>query len=162
MWRRADVCFKTPPAVFFRAGRMGHAGGFTPMDRRKNRPSGFTLIELVVSTLIVAVGIVALMGTFLSGLGLVESGRNMAVAAADARTVFEEMRRLSGSGLPSVTGRNWAAWSAGAQLTSLPNETVAVGFQNPAADPLRATVTVNWSERNRARSSSFTSLVTRR
>lgn len=126
------------------------------------KPKGFTLIEVVVSTLIVAVAIVALLGTFLSGLILVESGRNMAVAAADARSVFEEMRRLSASGMGSVTTRNWTTWSRGSGLTSLGNEAVAVGFRNPAADPVEATVTVSWSERNRNRAASFTSFLTRR
>lgn len=119
-------------------------------------------MEVVVSTLIVAVAIVALLGTFLSGLILVESSRNMAVASADARAVLEEMRRLSAGGMGAVTARNWATWSRGAGLTTLENEAIAVGFRNPALDPVEATVTVNWSERNRNRSSVFTGFVTRR
>lgn len=130
-------------------GRTGEAGGFT-------------LIEVVVSTLIVVVGIVALLGAFLSGLILVESGRNMAVASADARAVFEEMRRLSAGGIGPVTARNWSTWSQGAGLTALQNEAVAVRFRNPAVDPVEATVTVSWSEKNRNRSSAFTGFLTRR
>lgn len=129
---------------------------------RHNGSGGFTLIEVVVSTLVLAVGVVALVSAFLSGLLLVESGRNMAVAAADARTVFEEMRLASAGGLGPVAARDWAAWSRGAGLTTLTNEAVTVRFQNPAADPLQATVVVSWDERNRNRSASFTGLVTRR
>lgn len=129
---------------------------------RTGKTGGFTLIEVVVSTLIVAVGIVALLGAFLSGLILVESGRGMAVASADARSVFEEMRRLSAGGIGPVTGRDWASWSRGAGLNTLQNEAVAVGFRNPAVDPVETTVTVSWSERNRNRSSAFTGFLTRR
>lgn len=123
---------------------------------------GFTLVEVVVTAAIFAVAAVALMAGFLSGLILVESGRTMATAAADARTVFEEMRRQSGSGLFAVTQVNWPAWSLLSGLNQLENETISVRYRNPAADPLEATVTVNWMERNRARSASFTGLVTRR
>ncbi|GEM_PF-1524371 len=147
MRRRAGVCFRHLPAV---------------SSFLKGNAKGFTLIEVVVSTLIVAVGIVALLGAFLSGLILVESGRGTAVASADARAVFEEMRRLSAGGIGPVTARDWAAWSRGAGLTTLQNEAVSVRFRNPAVDPVEATVTVSWSERNRNRSSLFTSFVTRR
>lgn len=123
---------------------------------------GFTLVEVMVATVIVAVGIVALLSAFLSGLLLVESSRNMTAAGADSRSVFEEMRRLAQADLSQVTARDWAGWSRQAGLSSLTNETIGVRFRNPAADPLEATVTVSWSEKNRNRSSSFTTLITRR
>lgn len=137
----------------------------TEMNRglAKRGMQGFTLVEVVITAAIFAVAAVALMAGFLSGLMLVESGRTMATASADARTVLEEMRRQSGSGLNAVTQVNWPTWArtTGA-LTSLENERVSVSYRNPAADPLEATVTVNWTERNRARSATFTGLVTRR
>jgi Tfp pilus assembly protein PilV len=126
------------------------------------RRVGFTLMEVVIGTFLIAVGLVALMSAFLSGLLLVESGRNQTSANADARAIFEEMRRLSASGLAGVTTRNWSTWSASAGLTTLPSETVSVSFRNPNADPLEATVTVNWTEKTRNRSARFTGLVTRR
>lgn len=134
------------------------------MDRKTARKQrrGFTLVEVVITAAIFAVAAVALMAGFLSGLMLVESGRSMATAAADARTVLEEIRRQSGSGLAAVTQTNWTNWSSSAGLNRLQNESVSVRFRNPAADPLETTVTVNWMERNRARSASFTGLVTRR
>ena len=126
------------------------------------RSRGFTLAEVTIAALLVAVGLVALMAAFYSGLQLVESGRNMAQASADARAVFEEMRRLSGTGLGPVVTRNWSAWSSQAGLTALPGEQVSVSFGDPAADPVEATVTVTWTERTRSRSASFTGLITRR
>lgn len=128
----------------------------------RTRKGGFTLIEVVVTALVLAVGLTALMAGFLSGLVLVESGRNMAAAGADARVVLEEMRRLSGGGLGPVVATNWSTWASGSGLTTLPNESVAVRFRNPNADPLEATVTVSWVERTRNRSAAFTGLVTKR
>lgn len=129
---------------------------------RRMRGGGFTLMEVVITTLILAVGLTALMAGFLSGLVLVESGRNMATAGADARAVLEEMRRLSGGGLAPVAATNWSTWARGSGLTTLQNESVLVRFRNPNADPLEATVTVSWVEGTRNRSATFTGLVTKR
>lgn len=126
------------------------------------RKNGFTLAEVVVSTLLVSVAIVALLSAFFSGLLLIESSRNMATAASDGKAVFEEIRRLSSGGLSSVLNANWPAWVQTAGLTSLPNERIQVSYRNRLADPLEATVTVNWRERNRPRSASFVGLVTKR
>lgn len=131
------------------------------MPFRKRR-CGFTLMEVVIATFIVAVGVVALVSAFLSGLILIESSRGMAQAASDARSVFEEMRRLSAGGTQPIITRDWTSWSRSSGLTGLSSESVTVSFRNPADDPLEAKVTVNWSERNRNRSTSFTALITKR
>jgi Tfp pilus assembly protein PilV len=137
---------------------------------------GFTLSEVVVSTLIVAVGLVALLSAFLSGLLLVESGRNMAVASADARTVFEEMRRLSSASLLQVTSpaTPWSTWARQQGLTTLSNEAITEEFWvaktnqgsriNRTNPPglVEASLTVSWSEKGRNRSAQFTSLLTKR
>ncbi|MBI3318309.1 MAG: type II secretion system protein [Candidatus Omnitrophica bacterium] len=123
---------------------------------------GFTLIEATVAALLVGIGIVGLMAAFASGLILLESSHNMAVASSDARSVFEEMRRSAGSGLNPVVTKNWTAWAQGNGLTTLTNEQITVAFENPNADPVQATVTVRWSERNRNRQANFVGLVTRR
>lgn len=136
--------------------------GFAPLSLRGGAMKGFTLIEVVVSMFVLSVAILALLGTFLSGLTLVESSRNRSTAAADARAVFEEMRRLANTGLPQATGQNWTTWGRNAGLTTLPNEQITVTFRNPNADPVEATVTVNWQEKERARADQFTEMVTRR
>ncbi len=137
---------------------------------------GFTLTEVVVSTVIVAVGLVGLLSAFLSGLLLIESSRSTAVAAADARTVFEEMRRLSSTSLLEITrpATPWTTWALQQGLTSLPNERITEAFWVPKtnrrqainrANPpglVEAELTVSWSERGRSRTARFTSLITKR
>ena len=123
---------------------------------------GFTLIEVVIGSLFLTVGIVGVMAAFLSGLMLVESSRNMTEASAHARTVLEELRRESTRGLAAVVQRDWTSWTVNEGVPTLPGEQITVTFRNPASDPVEATVTVGWSERRRNRTTSFTSFLTRR
>jgi len=133
------------------------------MRKWVNGKRGFTLIELMVSAAIVAIGTVALLSAFLSGLILIESSRNMAVAAADARSIFEEMRRVSRSGLGWVTATNWTTWAQTNGLTSLPQERITVQYKNPLYDLLEVGLTVSWVEHSsRNRSVIFNNLVTER
>ncbi len=129
-------------------------------DSSRRRGKGFTLIEAVISILLVVVAIGGLWSAFLSGMFLVEEGRNATQAATDARTVFEEMRRRSASGLSAITSLDWTGWAQGAGLTALPGESIAVTFANPASDPVQATATVSWTEKSRSRSAIFKGLVT--
>lgn len=141
---------------------------------KRQDKKGFGLVELLVAILLLAIGMVALWSAILSGLLLVESGRNATQANEDTRTVLEEVRRLAAANLTQVTAKDWTTWSAnpnGGNLTNpnsranpppLTNEAVAVTFLDPVADPLVATVTVSWVEKSRPKSSSVTALVTRR
>ena len=121
---------------------------------------GFTLIEVMISVLLVVVAIGGLWSAFLSGMLLVEGGRNMTRAAADARTLFEEMRRRSTGDLSAITTWDWTAWAQGAGLTTLPGESILVTFTNVASDPVQANARVSWTEKNRNRSATFTGLMT--
>ena len=121
---------------------------------------GFTLIEVMISVLLVVVAIGGLWSAFLSGMLLVEGGRNMTRAATDARTLFEEMRRRSSASLSAITTWNWTAWAQGAGLTTLPGESILVTFTNAADNPVQANATVSWTEKNRNRSAVFRGLVT--
>ncbi len=124
--------------------------------------AAFSLAELMVSVMVFTIGVVALMGVYLSVAQISESSRNLARAMADARVVLEGIRETSTAGLPAVTVTNWTTWASNGGLTSLNNESMTVTYANPAADPLAVTVQVNWQERGRARSASVATLVTRR
>jgi len=123
---------------------------------------GFTLAEVVMSTLLAGIILVALAMTLAQGLRLVELNRNTLQATADVRVVTEEMARLSEASLTAVTAVDWTAWAAGQGLTSLPAEVLVVAYVNANADPLQATVTVQWVERGRNRSIQMTELLTSR
>ncbi len=132
------------------------------MRLRRKRTRGFTLMEVVVATAYVAVGIVGLMSAFFVGLALVESSRNTAEAGAHARLVLEEIRRESGSGLNAVVSKDWASWVTREGLTTLPSEAIRVDVRNRNADPAEVTVTITWLERSRSKSVSMGGAVTTR
>lgn len=124
---------------------------------------GFTLIEIAITTLILAVAFISLMLALTYGMVLLESSRNMTQAGVDARALIEEMRRTCTSGgLAQVTATNWTTWGSTNGLTALDNEAIAVSYVDAAADPLEVTITVSWTERSRNRSETFTGFFTRR
>ncbi len=122
--------------------------------------TGFTLVEIAISTLLIAIGLVALVAALTSGLLLVESSRNKAQATSDARAVFEEMRRVAVGGLQTLTNTDWTDWASDQGLSTLSNETVTVTFNDPNENPIQATVNVSWIEKSRPKSTSFTALMT--
>ncbi len=128
----------------------------------KLKARGFTLIEVVVSMLVFAISMVGLAGFYLGSARLGEGERNLTQATNDARIVMEAIRDVSAAGLATVTATNWTNWATANGLTSLPAEVTTVTYANPAADPLSVTVQVSWQERNRARMSVLSTLVTRR
>ena len=128
--------------------------------RRKSR--GLTLMEVLITMSVFATAILALLGIYGNLASMRETGRNLNQAMSDARKVLETIRQNSGSGLASVTGTNWGTWAQQNNLTSLSAETVTVSYANVNADPLNVTVSVAWTERGRARSTTLQSFITQR
>ncbi len=128
------------------------------------KKSGFTLIEVMIAMVVFVITVLAMLGVYLSVSISRESSRNMTQAMSDARVALEAMRDTSTAGLPAVTatypqGTNLASTFG---LTSLNSESVTPTYVNQAADPLNVTVTVNWTDRGRARTASVNTLLTHR
>ena len=93
--------------------------------------SGFTLIEVVLGAMTLAVAIAAILGAYLGQLTLNEHARNISLAVHDANRVIEQMRQentpctvftspLRPEIVPAVA--SWNAWMDGAGgPKSLPN-----------------------------------------
>ncbi|MDO8730253.1 MAG: prepilin-type N-terminal cleavage/methylation domain-containing protein [Candidatus Omnitrophota bacterium] len=141
-----------------------------------NRRSGFTLIEVMMATVVFAGSMVAF-AAFYSSIGrMSESSRDLTQAMNDAHVVLEAMRDTAQTngltGANGVTGRypegpNLAV-TLGlitvSGLRTLPNETITVDYVNAAADPLQVVLQVNWDQRGYGRSRAITTetLITRR
>src|SRR3990167_4535612 len=61
--------------------------------QRRNMSSGFTLIEVVLGAMTLAVAIAAILGAYLGQLTLNEHARNISLAVHDANRVIEQMRQ---------------------------------------------------------------------
>jgi Tfp pilus assembly protein PilV len=121
--------------------------------------SGYSLVEVVVSILILAVAIIPMVGMFDMGLNVATQGGNYDRGRAIAVEELEEIRALPfsgttgnivdayppGSGLTPCTGSLVAGFSCQVETTY-----VRVGAADIVADPstqtmLQAAVTVSWS-----------------
>lgn len=135
-------------------------------DLHKGTRSGFTLMELMIAAVILAVALAGLLGAFIANFNLIESGKNLTAAISHARIVMEEVRDYN---IPSlITAEEWTDWAQlespdGGGCNSLGNETVVVTYPlGTAANPLEVLVTVNWTEKGRARSVQLVTLITER
>jgi type II secretory pathway pseudopilin PulG len=113
---------------------------------------GFTLIEILLGSMTLAIALAALLGAFLSQITLNEHGRNLTLTVHDANRVVEELRRANspcGGSVPSASASgaftSWNAWlqdtsAQGGGGKSLPSP-------NPTGDEL---VVVTCQDRNGA------------
>jgi prepilin-type N-terminal cleavage/methylation domain-containing protein len=137
---------------------------------RPMRPShsAFTLIELLMSTAILTVVFLALLSGYMGCLRINEMSRNTTIALEDARTVVEQMRSFSVSSLDDILSVDWTAWAVANGLNALDSEQVVVtytdgpdtGADPTDDDPLDITVTVNWQDNGRPRSTRLGTLIT--
>ena len=137
------------------------------MRKEQKFLTGFTLMELVVASAILVVALVGLIAVFVGSFTLSEGARNLTIATNDAQTVMEEIRDYN---IPSlITAEDWTVWAqadisqGGGGCNSLNNESIQVTYPSgQSANPLEIMVTVNWTERERPKSTQLVTLLTSR
>lgn len=65
------------------------------MRRRKNREEGFTFIEVLVTIVVVAVALMALLSVFIYGFNLLSRMKHVAIATQCAQEEVEGIRNLT-------------------------------------------------------------------
>ena len=126
------------------------------------KTGGFTLIEALAVVGLSALLILALAGSLNYSLVLNTYSKSRLIAMNDARRVAEEVRTIADSaglsGTGSVTDSSivWNNFLSGI----LPNESAQV--VTSGSNPINATITVSWKEKNRNESLQFTTKVTKR
>ncbi len=101
-----------------------------------NRTRGFTLAELVVATLVLTVGVLALAGTAAAVSRLVEWGQRMGGSAIVAATRLEQLRSggcASLGGGRDSSGRYRLQWTV-ATAGSLRTVALTVSYPNGRSD----------------------------
>lgn len=121
-----------------------------PSSLQPHSSSGFTLIEVVLGAMVIAIAIAAILGAYVGQVTLNEHARNLSLAIQDANRVVEQIR-LQTSGcssdltanppLPNIIPPGFATWDAwlGATKSILPdpvaNERIVVTCQDADGNP---------------------------
>ncbi len=128
---------------------------------------GFTLPELLLAVIILAVVLSGLLMLFINCIFLNEASRNLTTATTHAEYIMEEIRGAGLIGLEDRIGANeWDLDAAEIQsppynLTPLTNETIITTTVLPSGNPLGVSVKVNWSDRtHREREIELQTLIT--
>lgn len=123
-----------------------------PKTQGKDTPrSGFTLLELLFTSLILLITISGLFLAFVNCIFLNESNNDLVLAANDAQYVLEQVKAVNFSGIDSYVPP---------VFTNLNNENIpAPVVTNISSRVKQVTVNVNWTDKRR-RSRNF-SLSTR-
>lgn len=126
-----------------------------------NGNKGFTLIEIVVSLLLVVPALLGILSLTVYTMKTAETSRMVMTAMQDANAVVEQMRKLSEDGLSEVKA-TYPDGTAVSGFSNLTGETIVVDYVDPEEDPLEVTVTVSWQDRERDMSRQLTTYVTQR
>jgi Tfp pilus assembly protein PilV len=122
----------------------------------------FTLIELLISLLVMVVASLGILLMFINNALLLENSRNTTIAINHIQTVMEEIRRVGSTSLDNVTSTNWTTWASSKGLNTLTDESIQVSISDASADPLDVTVTVSWKDKKRSRTLSMQMAVAQR
>ncbi len=135
---------------------------------KKNEKS-FTLIELMIGTVIIGISLFSLLSGLVATYKLSESTRNTIIAAEDGRRVVEQMRSFCGDSLNLIVNEDWSLWAAANGCSNLSQEQILVAFidRDSSGDPfddnpLEVIVNVTWQEFGRWRILNFHNLFTHR
>ena len=141
------------------------------IERILKEELGFTLIEVMITTVIMSIALVAILSANAAMAQSSEVLFQRTVAIQNANQVFERMRNTAISGtFPGNVTTAYPHNGTVSGFAALTNEVVRVTYADRNGDgnaltdnPLDATVTVTWSDNNkRSATSSLRSLVTQR
>lgn len=126
----------------------------------KKKNSGFTLIELMFSVLVLLVAILALLSGFLGSLFLNNASSNLTIAVNDAQYVLEQIKGLN---YTTCIQNNFAGGCYALPVfTNLPGETVDL---SPAptigASVSKITVKISWLDKQKTRSFSLATYISK-
>ena len=121
---------------------------------------GITLAEVMVATLVLALGLGAVLSVYISASLSIQQAKNLSFATQDAVTVFETIGSLNRSAIRDCV--NSSCWNI---TTLLPGESITVINANSSdptwqRNPLELQVSVSWTERNQTRTISMISKFT--
>ena len=146
------------PAIYIRGCLMKHMG------RKRRAAAGYTFIEVLVAITLLVVGFLGLYASLNASSLLRETANETNIAMFKLQNTMEYTFNLPFDDivttLPEGVPIDIAALTDGDSSNdySLNNEVITIAYEDPAADPLKFTITINWSTRmGNARSASISS-----
>ena len=121
--------------------------------------SGFTLVEVLVTVVILVIGILSSLMYFTTASASTVLARDIMIATTHAEHVLEEMRSMSA--LADITNADWTTWASDNGLSDLSSETITVTYADNTADPLNITANVSWQTMNRTHFINLTTELTK-
>ncbi len=136
---------------------------------RHGKPShttehGATFIELLIAIVIFIVAGLGIAGAYLSAQQLSDDAQSTMLAMDDLRDIVERIHATPFSTIPTNFPANVADGGAGQPYATivggytLPSERILVQYPTQSADRLELVVTLSWSQRNRARAISLSTM----
>jgi len=119
------------------------------MNRNTNisKTNGLTLIELLIATFILTIGISSILLFFVRSMASSRQSWDYSRAAMHAEYLLEDMQARSS--VSDITGVNWTDWAVQENLNSLSEENIEVTFPQVAANWLEILVRVSWMQKDR-------------
>lgn len=118
----------------------------------KSLYKGFTLVELLLATAILALVLTGILALFINCVFLNEANRNLAIATSHAQYIMEEIRDTDFDSIDSaITGETWdlsenEIKSPPYNLTALIDEQIDTNITQ-SGNPLGVSVRVSWTDR---------------
>ena len=127
-----------------------------------------TLVELLLAAVVFLLAVGGIMLGFLASGALADSARQQMVASEDIKEMMERIHAAPFNNLAAdfpngtVNGPGGNPYNTLVGGYTLTGQSITVTSPNPAADPREIIVTVNWTDRTRARGLSATTMRTSR
>lgn len=128
------------------------------MTERKDREDGFTFIEVLVTILILAVVLIALLTCFLHGFNVISRMRQMAIATQSIQEELELIRNMPFNDILSLDNS-----FTNESLSVLKDSSGILSVEDSAgAEIKKLTVSVLWTHRGRQMRKDVVTFVTRK
>jgi Tfp pilus assembly protein PilV len=138
------------------------------MKIMRRKLKGLTLVEVLVATLVVTIGLASLLSSLTSMLYLIQDSKSQTIANADLRSIIEEMKSTPFDSMSNVfpnavvDGPAIHRYNTITGSYTLSNEHIIVTYPNVSADPLEILVTLTWQDMmGRARNLTMSTFKTR-
>ena len=134
--------------------------------RRRHRPSGMTLVELLLASIMLVIAGIGILGAILQGQTLLEHASNTMRAVNDAEDLMEHIRTTP---FDQVQARFPAGTPDGGGVTdyrpivggyTLDGEQIVVTYPSQTTGRMEILVTLNWMNRTRSRSTTLSTVRT--